>query len=78
MSHHQYVQWERGHEEPAVSLGLPKLVLTDNEWCTLMRRRSGLRLMDVAASLGRCKYWVNCMESGTQDCAELVEYWKSA
>lgn len=49
--------------------------LTANERCVLQRRRAGYTQLEIAKDLGVCRWWVNQMESGRQDCTPLSSYW---
>lgn len=49
--------------------------LTANERCVLQRKRAGYSQLEVATDLGMCRWWVNQMESGKQDCTPLSSYW---
>jgi DNA-binding XRE family transcriptional regulator len=49
--------------------------LTANERCVLQRKRVGSTQLQVAQDLGVCRWWVNQMESGRQDCTALSSYW---
>lgn len=49
--------------------------LTTNERCVLQRKRARKTQLEVATDLGVCRWWVNQMESGRQDCTILSSYW---
>jgi hypothetical protein len=49
--------------------------LSPNERCVLQRKRAGYTQVQVAKDLGLCRWWVNQMETGRQDCSPLSSYW---
>jgi FixJ family two-component response regulator len=49
--------------------------LSANERCVLQRKRAGYTQLQIATDLGVCRWWVNQMESGRQDCTPLSSYW---
>lgn len=49
--------------------------LKAHERCVLQRRRAGYTQIQIATDLGLCRWWVNQMESGRQDCTRLSSYW---
>lgn len=73
VTHWAYGQWERDAETGAPKESVGRL--QDNEKCVLARRRAGVKQSEVAANLGRSKYWIRLMENGSVDCYELVQYW---
>ena len=49
--------------------------LEAHERCVLQRKRAGYTQLQVAKDLGSCRWWVNQMETGRQDCTPLTSYW---
>lgn len=45
------------------------------EACVIARRRANLTIPDVAATMGRSRWWVNRMELGKAPVAELASFW---
>ena len=53
--------------EHDIARGAPRVRLSDlglSEWCWLMRRRAGLRLVDVSAEIGLAAKWIHRAERG--------------
>lgn len=73
VSRSKYARWE--HDElpdvPDINLTPTKLQL-----CIILRRRKKKGQQDIADSIGRCRYWVNKMETGKIPADELFKYWK--
>lgn len=51
--------------------------LEAHERCVIMRRRVGYTQAKVAKALKCCRWWLNQMETGRQDCTPLTDYWNS-
>jgi transcriptional regulator with XRE-family HTH domain len=61
---------------PDAFLGRSPEDLDPHEECYILRRRHGLSQLDVGKSIGRCREWIQQMERGEVDCAELTMFWR--
>ncbi len=55
----------------------PQLMkITDFEWCRIMRRRTGKSQQEIANEMETTRVWVNRLESGFENCDDLIWYWE--
>ena len=71
----RYIAWELDQVPGAPDISVDNL--EDHEICYLLRRRSGLTQAEVAKQIGRSRLWVQLMELGKVQGAELVAYWRN-
>lgn len=77
VSRKTYGEWERDARPiPRLKKASRIRRLETHERCMLYRRRAGRTQGEVAAELGRSRYWIGQMELGAQDCDELLWYWE--
>lgn len=51
------------------------VTIARHEQCHVARRRTGREVGSIAKQLGCSRQWVNEMESGREDCANLCAFW---
>lgn len=76
VSLYAYRQWE----ENTNATGMPNVRvgrLAAYEACYMRRRRSGVRVKDLAIAMGLSRWWVIQMETGQATDVRLVEYWEA-
>ena len=67
-----YRRWEDDEEKPpGVALGK----LLPHEACFIRRRRAGITLAQLAATLGVSRWWLCKMEYGKANTDRLVAHW---
>lgn len=70
-----YGRLERG-KKVQVEIEQPSLgELSKEEFCFLVRRRSGKTQEECADAMGITRYWFNLMELGKAPSGPLEEYW---
>lgn len=68
-----YRRWEQGHGGcPRVAIGK----LKECEQFSLVRRRAGMSVTELAEAMGISRWWLTRMENGTAPLDRLQEYWK--
>ena len=67
-------RWVYQIEEQSAE-GEREATLTQQEWCKLMRERSGRSQKSICGELRVSRMWLNRMERGEAPCDRLLTYW---
>jgi len=70
------IAWERNNRIDCPDFSAMLRPLSVGEVCFLYRRRSGMKVKDVARELGLTPYWVSQIERGRATADTLIGYWE--